>query len=279
MAQQGDEGLQLSDPTRSDDLPVGVNLFWRLQVLIHSGRLAPKQRLPGVREFAAGAGVNVNTARSVYGRLEEDGFAVSRQGLGTFVAPYVTVAPSLERFAAQVAAEAIAQGIDPRELARARYTGSSPRDPFSEPLEQGLADKPRTAEEERSARKALRGQIARLEAKLAPYVEAMGPGKESPPPTAQPRLASIEELEATRDELVSRLRQVQVEVQRKEERQGAALRWREEALADPAAHRWEYATREDLGESGCGRVEVTPSWGPVGALMDWWRVKMSSGCP
>jgi DNA-binding transcriptional regulator YhcF (GntR family) len=280
MAQQDEERmLLLSDPTRSDDLPVGTNLSWRLQVLIHSGRLAPKQRLPGVREFAAGAGVNVNTARSVYRRLEDNGLAVSQQGLGTFVAPYVTIAPTLDQFAAQVAAEAIAQGIDPRELARALYAGSSPRDPFSETLDEQLTRKPRTAEEERSARAALRGQIARLEAKLAPYVEAMGSGKGSSSPTAQPRLASIDELEATRDELMARLKQAQAEAQRKEERQGAARRWREEALADPAAHRWEYATREDLGEPGCGRVEVRAALGPIGALMDWWRVKMSSGCP
>jgi DNA-binding transcriptional regulator YhcF (GntR family) len=281
MAQQRDEQLLLSDPTRSDDLPVGTNLSWRLQVLIHSGRLASLERLPGVREFAAGAGVNVNTARSVYRRLENDGLAVSQQGLGTFVAPYVTIAPTLEQFAAQVAAEAIAQGIDPRELARALYTGSSPRDPFSEQLDEEQRDEraPRTAEEERSARAALRGQIARLEAKLAPYVEARVPAQQAAPPTAHPRLASIDELEAIRDHLVSRLKQAQTDAERREERQGAARRWREQALENPAAHRWEYATREDLGERGCGRVEVRPTWGPVGALMDWWRVKMSSGCP
>ena len=277
MAQQREERLLLSDPTRSDDLPIGTNLSWRLQALIHSGRLAPKQRLPGVREFAAGAAVNVNTARSVYRRLEDDGLAVSQQGLGTFVAPYVTIAPTLEQFAAQVVAEAIAQGIDPRELARALYAGSSPRGPFAEPLHEEPS--PRTPEEERSARAVLRGQIARLEAKLAPYVEAMGSGKESPPPTAQPRLVSIAELEATRDDLIARLKKAEGEASRKEERRSAARRWREEALADPSAHRWEYATREDLGEPGCGQVEVRPALGPVGALMDWWRVKMSSGCP
>jgi DNA-binding transcriptional regulator YhcF (GntR family) len=279
MAQQREERLLLSDPARRDDLPVGTTLAWRLRVLIQSGRLAPKQRLPGVREFAAGAGVNVNTARSVYRRLEDDGLAVSQQGLGTFVAPHVTVAPTMEQFAAEVAADAIAQGIDPRELARALYAGSSPHEPFAEPLDEELAREPRTAEEERSARATLRGQIARLEAKLAPYVEAMAPGKESPPPTAQPRLASIDELETTRDELVARLRRAQAEAQRKEERRGAARRWREEALADPASHRWESVSAEDLGEPGCGRLVVGPAWGPVGALMNWWRVKMSSGCP
>jgi DNA-binding transcriptional regulator YhcF (GntR family) len=279
MAQSPEERPVLSDPTRSDDLPVGTNLAWRLQALIHSGRLAPKQRLPGVREFAAGAGVNVNTVRSVYRRLEEDGLLVSQQGLGTFVAPYVTIAPTLEQFAAQVAAEGIAQGIDPRELARALYAGSSPRDPFAEPLEEELTQEPRTAEEERSARAALRGQIARLEAKLAPYAEAMGPGEKPSPVTPSPRLTSIDELEATRDDLIARLKRAQSEAARKEERRGAARLWREEALADPAAHRWESVSAEDLGEPGCGRLVVGPAWGPVGALMNWWRVKISSGCP
>jgi hypothetical protein len=232
-----------------------------------------------VRELAAGAGVNVNTARSVYRHLENQGLAVSRQGLGTFVAPDVTVAPTLEQFAAQVAAEAIAQGIDPRELARALYAGSSPRDPFSQPLDEEVAGAPRTLEQERSARAALRGQIARLEAKLAPYPEAGGSSEVSAHPVPQPRLASIDELEAIRDDLVTRLKRAQADARRRDERQGAARQWREDALADPSAHRWEYATREDLGEPGCGRVEVRPTWGPVGALMDWWRVKMSSGCP
>jgi DNA-binding transcriptional regulator YhcF (GntR family) len=278
MAQQGERPL-LSDPTRTDDLPVGTNLAWRLQVLIHSGRLAPKDRLPGVREFAAGAHVNVNTARSVYRRLEDQGLAVSQQGLGTFVAPFVAVAPSLEEFAAQVAADAIAQGIDPRELARALYAGSSPQDPFSGPLEERLVDTPRTQEEERSARAALRGQIARLEAKLAPYPEARGSSKAGAPSAPQPRVAGIDELEAIRDDLIARFKKAQAEATRREQREGAARRWREEALTEPSAHRWEYATREDLGEPGCGRLEVRPAWGPVGALMDWWRVKMSSGCP
>jgi DNA-binding transcriptional regulator YhcF (GntR family) len=275
MAQSKESDLP--ELVRTDDLPVGVNLSWRLRVLIHSGRLAPQDRLPGVREFAAGAGINVNTARSVYRRLETQGLAVSQQGLGTFVAPHVTVAPTLEQFAAEVAAEAIAQGIDPRELARALYAGSSPRDPFSEPLEEEPDIAPRTPEDERSARTALRGQIARLEAQLAPYPgESPTAGARSTP---QPRLASIDELEAVRDDLIARLKKAQAEARRRGERQGAARRWHEEALADPSAHRWEYATREDLGELGCGRVEVSPAWGPVGALMDWWRVKMSSGCP
>jgi DNA-binding transcriptional regulator YhcF (GntR family) len=278
MAQQ-QESPALSDPARADDLPVGVNLSWRLQVLIASGRLAAEGRLPGVREFAAGAGVNVNTARSVYRRLENQGLAVSRQGLGTFVAPDVTVAPTLEQFAAEVAADAIAQGIDPRELARALYAGSAPGDPFSEELEEERSARPRTPEEERAARATLRGQIARLEASLAPYPGASTSSATGVPSAAHPQVADIDVLEATRDDLVARLRRAQAEAKRREQRHDAARRWREDALADPAAHKWEFASREDLGEPGCGRLEVRPSWGPVGALTDWWRVKMSSGCP
>jgi len=218
----------VSDPVRSDDLSVGTNLFWRLQVLINTGRLAPKEQLPGVRDFAAGAGVNVNTARSVYRRLENEGLAVSQQGLGTFVAPYVTVAPTLEEFAAQVAAEAIEQGIDPRELARALYAGSSPRDPFAGSPDEELAR--RTPDEERSARAALRGQIARLEAKLAPYVEPDRSSQQGSPSTPYPRLASIDELEVIRDNLVAKLERALAEAKRRDDLQGAARRWRGASL-------------------------------------------------
>ena len=107
----------------------------------------------------------------------------------------------------------------------------------------------------------------------------MGPGEKPAPFTVQPRLASIDELEVTRDDLIARLKRAQAEAERKDERRGAARRWREEALADPAAHRWESVSAEDLGEPGCGRLVVGPAWGPVGALMNWWRVKISSGCP
>ena len=110
----------------ADDLPLGAQLAWRLRVLIASGQLAPGDRLPGVRELASGTGVNVNTARAVYGRLEDDGLIVSRHGLGTFVAEDAPASPELERLAAEAADSARASGVDPRDLARAIYTGSGP---------------------------------------------------------------------------------------------------------------------------------------------------------
>ena len=125
------------DLARADDLPLGSQLAWRLRVLIASGQLGPGDRLPGVRELAGDAGVNVNTARSVYRRLEEDGLIVSRHGLGTFVAEDASVSPDLERLAAEAADSASAHGVDPRELARAIYAASGPGAGSVEPLEPG----------------------------------------------------------------------------------------------------------------------------------------------
>ena len=71
---------------RGGEVPVGTQLAWRLRELVEGGTLRPGERLPSVREFAIAAGVNVNTVRSVYGRLEHEGLVRSEQGRGTFVA-------------------------------------------------------------------------------------------------------------------------------------------------------------------------------------------------
>src|SRR5262245_49805494 len=101
---------------RDDDVSVGTQLDWRLQAMIQSGALPHGQRLPGVRDLAARTGVNVNTARAVYDRLEDQGLAFARHGSGTFVGLRIPVTPTLEQFAAEVAQSAVANGIDPREL-------------------------------------------------------------------------------------------------------------------------------------------------------------------
>src|SRR5919198_3703523 len=72
---------------RDGELPIGTQLVLKLRSLIESGALEPGDRLPGVRMLAEAAGVNVNTARAVYGRLERAGLLRSEQGRGTFVTP------------------------------------------------------------------------------------------------------------------------------------------------------------------------------------------------
>jgi len=70
---------------RGSDIPIGTQLAWALERLVGSGALAPGDRLPSVRQLAEAAGVNVNTVRSVYARLEERGLLASEHGRGTFV--------------------------------------------------------------------------------------------------------------------------------------------------------------------------------------------------
>lgn len=267
MAQSRLEDPSASDLARSDDLPVGAQLAWRLRVLIASGQLRAGDRLPGVRELAGAATVNVNTARAVYRRLEDDGLIVSRQGLGTFVADDAPASPDLERLAADAAESARASGVDPRDLARAIYAGSA-------------AELPVEAADERPGRNELRRQIARLESLLASYPNARKQG-EPTHPLLRPKghVADMAELERTRDDLLERLRRAREEAERNGERHREARTRLEKMTTDPAAHKWETVSKEEIGEPGCATWEVAPKWGPVGALMNWWRVKVSSGCP
>src|SRR5689334_2897698 len=81
------------------DVPLGVQLAWRLRALILTGRLAAGEPLPSLRRVADWAGVNVNTVRAAYESLEEDGLIVSQQGRGTFVDESVVAEPELEALA------------------------------------------------------------------------------------------------------------------------------------------------------------------------------------
>jgi DNA-binding transcriptional regulator YhcF (GntR family) len=89
-------GLQVD---RDGDIPVGTQLTWQIQALITEGRLQRGEQLPSVRRLADAAGVNVNTIRSVYDRLEGEGFIRTEHGRGSFVAQNV---PRLDPGAAAV---------------------------------------------------------------------------------------------------------------------------------------------------------------------------------
>jgi regulatory GntR family protein len=247
-------------------------------------RPAPGDRLPGVRDLATATGVNVNTARALYRRLENEGLVVSKHGMGTFVAPNPAVSPALEQVAADAAETARELGIDPRELARTIYSGTVP--PPGADEDEPLQDPGRspTDEEAMAARRALRGQIARLEAQLAAYPEdaaRTGIAEASPEPLAGPaaRIADLGELEAVRDQLFDRLKRVRAEADRRGRQEGAARERLNRIVEDPAAHKWESVSNQQMGDPGCATYQVRPAWGPVGALMNWWRVKVSSGCP
>jgi hypothetical protein len=50
-------------------------------------------------------------------------------------------------------------------------------------------------------------------------------------------------------------------------------------LADPPAHKGARVSNAELGRPGCTTYRVLPRLGPLGLLANWWRVKISSGCP
>jgi len=142
---------------RAARIPLGAQLAGRIRAAVQDGTLHPGDRLPSVREFADVAGVNVNTARAVYSRLESEGLVSSEQGRGTFVA------------------------------ARASGGGAA-------------------------TRRELHRQIAELEAALVrlppPPLAPEGPGTL---PQGQAALLSTEDLQAVRDRLLGRLRDLDVQ--------------------------------------------------------------------
>ena len=71
---------------RGTNIPLGAQLAGRIRTAVQNGVLVPGARVPSVRELADIAGVNVNTARAVYAKLESEGLVRSEQGRGTFIA-------------------------------------------------------------------------------------------------------------------------------------------------------------------------------------------------
>jgi DNA-binding transcriptional regulator YhcF (GntR family) len=184
---------------RTSEVPVGTQLAWKLRTLIATGDLAPGARLPGIRELAELAGVNINTVRSVVSRLEDQGLLVTEQGRGNFVSQTARSQSSLAQTADAVMLQAQAAGIDPRDLAAALYVT-----PRSEPAAQAAP-----APDSRSERRELRAQIDRLELELA-ELEPLGPLAE-PPAETQPRLLSAAELREVRDRLAARIYRLEQE--------------------------------------------------------------------
>jgi GntR family transcriptional regulator len=239
VAAQAEPNPFAIDP--SDELPVGLQLTWRLRALISTGQLASGERLPSFRRLAGWAGVNLNTVRAVYEGLEADGLVVSRQGLGTFVADGVEAAPELEEIAADALRRASEAGLGPRDLAIVAMAcvsipgnvgGEAPAVPPP-----GLPD-PEEESEAIEVRRELRRQIGRLEAELASYTRHLGAELPTAPRRAVAHVAGVEELEQTRDTLIAQLSEAQREAEQR--------------------------VREEVRARGNG---------PLGRAMSWWHSK------
>jgi DNA-binding transcriptional regulator YhcF (GntR family) len=186
---------------RRADVPLGVQLAWALRSRIRDGRLKAGQRLPGLRDLADALGVNANTVRSVYQRLEQEEVLESQQGSGTFVTSTRKLPSAVGTIAANAAREAHETGVDPREVAAALYVAP------------GIYSQP--ADEVTTRRRQLRNQIAALEQALI-EIQAKYPGlapssaKASPP--RGPRLLDAAELEQIQATLLRRLASLQAAI-------------------------------------------------------------------
>lgn len=247
-----------TDP--GDEVPVGVQLTWRLRALIATGQLGSGDRLPSFRRLAEWAGVNVNTVRAVYEGLEEDGLVVSRQGQGTFVADGIEPAPQLEEIAIDALRRAQEAGLEPRDMAIvamacASMPGMLGKAPSTEAPAAGLPDLA-DASETIEVRHELRRQIGRLEAELASYARDLPGELPTARRSAEAHVAGVEELEQTRDTLIAQLSEAQRAAEERARRAGRANDRRRKVLASPE-----------------GEALNQPGGGPLRRAMSWWRAE------
>ncbi len=249
------EATPFSTDPRSD-LPVSVQLAWRLRALIATGRLAAGEQLPSFRRLADWAGVNVNTVRAVYAGLEEAGLVTSRQGRGTFVAEGIEAAPELEEIAVEALRRTRNAGLDPADLVIVATACANLG-------EEGEATASRTelpdlAEESEAieVRHELRRQIARLEVELATYTRDLPADMPTAGRFSEAHVAGVEELEQTRDTLIAQLSEAQ---------RAAELRARQVGE--------ERARREARLSEGEQDGSAQSGGGPLARAMSWWQAK------
>jgi hypothetical protein len=137
-------------------------------------------------------------------------------------------------------------------------------------------------EAERRARDELRRQIGELELRLGEVFATAFPRAGisfSVPAAGGPRVLGIADLERVRDALASRLREAQHELGERVDAEEANRVTLERMIAEPERFRWLRISNDDIGEKGCRHWHSRPRWGILGMLLNWWRVKLSSGCP
>jgi GntR family transcriptional regulator len=238
------------------ELPVGVQLSWRLRALIATGRLAAGERLPSFRRLAEWGGVNINTVRAVYAGLEEAGLVVSRQGQGTFVGEQIEASPELEEIAAEALRRTLESGLDPSDLVVVTAACASMSE-AGDAVEVG-GELPDLAEESEAieVRHELRRQIARLEIELAAYTRDLPDDMPTAARFSKAHVAGVEELEQTRDTLIAQLSEAQ---------KAAEQRARQEAQMR--------AQRRRQHDGGASEQSSPSDRGPLGRAMSWWRSK------
>jgi hypothetical protein len=147
----------------------------------------------------------------------------------------------------------------------------------------GTGPQPQVEVDEAAIRRQLREQVAKLEAELGALFCSTYPrtGFEwtVPARASGPRLLSLRELEEVRDDLAARLQHNRRLLGDRTYVEELHRRRIEEMMLAPEEHKWVRVRNEDIGERGCKQWHVLPRFGLLGMLMNWWRVRISSGCP
>lgn len=94
-----------------------------------------------------------------------------------------------------------------------------------------------------------------------------------------PRILSLGELEYCRDELDTRVREARTELSARAEVECENRVLIERMLIEPEKHKFVIVRNADIGERGCKQWHVRPRFGIIGMFLNWWHVKLSSGCP
>ena len=93
-----------------DNMPIYTQLVYQIKFAIVSGELSPGERMAGVRDLAADAGVNPNTMQRALAAMESEELMYSNRTKGRFVTEnHERVAQIRRELAEQVLQEFIAQ--------------------------------------------------------------------------------------------------------------------------------------------------------------------------
>lgn len=78
------------------DRPIFLQIVERIQMDIVSGRYAPGDKLPSVRDLAGEAAVNPNTMQKAFTELERTGLVYSMRTSGRFITEDITMIEELK---------------------------------------------------------------------------------------------------------------------------------------------------------------------------------------
>src|SRR3954469_9097954 len=119
--------------------------------------------------------------------------------------------------------------------------------------------------EPRTAREALRAQVARLEQELTELGCSAWPRTDlrgGVGARGGARLLSLGQLEGLRDALAAEVSRLRRALDERGAREEESRRLVEEMLLDPEAHQWVRVSAADIGEPSCREWEAIPALGP-----------------